>query len=78
MPARLAPAAKLTMMDRKNCECPTDSAETVRDEFDAKRPDLEKRVSDLLGASWTIDIDPKNIAPYHTDSTANQLGTVLN
>jgi hypothetical protein len=50
----------------------------VRDEFDAKRPDLEKRISDFLGASWTIDIDPKNIAPYHTDSTANQLGTVLN
>lgn len=36
----------------------------VRDGFEVSKPDLEKQISDLTGEAWTIDIEPKNIAPY--------------
>lgn len=49
----------------------------MRDEFDAKKGELETQISDLLGDVWTIDIDPKVIAPYHTKDTENNLGRVL-
>ncbi|BEJ14625.1 hypothetical protein CspHIS471_0403920 [Cutaneotrichosporon sp. HIS471] len=64
---RLPPAAKLSLMDRKN----------VRDSFDSIKPDLEKEISNMLGTAWTIDVDPKNIVPYLTNNTQGRAGDVI-
>ncbi len=51
---------------------------TVRDELDNNKADLEKQLSDLLGAAWTIDINPLAIWPYHDDGYAKEsLGSCI-
>jgi hypothetical protein len=51
----------------------------VRDEWEAKKPDLEKQLSELLGEAWTFDVNPQAIWPYATDSFAkDRLGSCLN
>jgi len=56
MPVRtvLAPAEKLPLAVRKN----------VRDEWESKRPELEKDLSTLLKVDWKIDINPAAIWVY--------------
>jgi hypothetical protein len=46
----------------------------VRDEWEAARPNLEKQLSELLGETWTVDIDPNVIYPYGDPSCKEQLG----
>jgi len=42
-----APPAKLPLLSRKN----------IRDEYDAKLPDLEKKIKDMLEEDYKSDID---------------------
>lgn len=50
----------------------------VRDEWDVKRTEFEKQLSDLLGASWKITADTKLIYANVTDeSYASRLGQVI-
>ncbi len=35
----------------------------VRDEFEVKKADFEKTLSDLMGTPWTIDINPQRHLP---------------
>lgn len=42
-----APAVKLPLLSRKN----------IRDEYDAKLPDIEKQIKDMLGEDYKSDID---------------------
>ncbi|KAK3300696.1 uncharacterized protein B0H64DRAFT_21068 [Chaetomium fimeti] len=66
--ARLPPAEKLPLALRKN----------VRDEWDNSKADLEKQLSDVLGAAWTIDVNPLAIWPYHNDGYAKEsLGSCI-
>ncbi|WOO78279.1 uncharacterized protein LOC62_02G001829 [Vanrija pseudolonga] len=66
----LAPAAKLSLVEKKN----------IRDEWDSKRPEYEAEISKLLGTEWTINVDPLIIAPYvaASDSYAGRPGDVIN
>ncbi|KAM0431009.1 hypothetical protein ACHAPT_005643 [Fusarium lateritium] len=57
--ARLPPAEKLPLAVRKN----------IRDSWENKKEEWEKKLSDLLGESWTIDIDPKTIYPYAEENS---------
>lgn len=52
----------------------------VRDEWESKRPGYEAEISKLLGADWTINVDPLIIAPYvaASDSYAGRPGDVIN
>ncbi|KAK3938769.1 hypothetical protein QBC46DRAFT_389567 [Diplogelasinospora grovesii] len=59
---RLPPAEKLSLALRKN----------VRDEWDNKKADCETQLSDILGETWTIDINPNAIWPYHNDGYAKE------
>jgi hypothetical protein len=52
--SRLPPAEKLPLVVRKN----------IRDDWDSKKGDFESRLSEVLGETWTIDIDPLQIWPY--------------
>ncbi|KAK3901010.1 hypothetical protein C8A05DRAFT_45252 [Staphylotrichum tortipilum] len=66
--ARLPPAEKLSLALRKN----------VRDEFDNNKEDLAKQLSEITGATWTIDINPLAIWPYHNDGYAKEsLGSCI-
>ncbi|KAK0624822.1 hypothetical protein B0T17DRAFT_590633 [Bombardia bombarda] len=66
--SRLPPAAKLSLAVRKN----------VRDEWDNNKEALEKQLTDLLGETWTIDIAPNAIWPYHNDGYAKEsLGSCI-
>ncbi|XWX01171.1 hypothetical protein V2A60_009197 [Cordyceps javanica] len=56
---RLPPAEKLPLAIRKD----------IRDNWESKKEENEKEISDILGEKWTIDIDPKNIYPYGTDGS---------
>ena len=50
----------------------------VRDDWENKKADFEKKLSDLTGASWTIDINPLAIWPYHNDGYAkDSLGSCI-
>ena len=50
----------------------------VRDTWETKLPDLEKQLSDVLGVSWTVDIDPKAVYPYAVEGYAKEsLGSCL-
>ncbi|KAL2136195.1 hypothetical protein VTI74DRAFT_5073 [Chaetomium olivicolor] len=65
---RLPPAEKLPLAVRKN----------VRDEWENSKGDLEKRLSELLGTAWTIDVNPNAIWPYHNDGYAKEsLGSCI-
>jgi len=65
---RLPPAEKLPLALRKN----------VRDDWENNKADLEKQLSDILGAAWTIDLNPLAIWPYHNDGYAkDSLGSCI-
>ncbi|TPX18166.1 uncharacterized protein E0L32_002675 [Thyridium curvatum] len=59
---RLPPPAKLPLAVRKN----------IRDDWESKKDDLEKQLSEVLGTAWTVDIDPAAIWPYHGDGWAKE------
>ncbi|KAF2495274.1 hypothetical protein BU16DRAFT_550109 [Lophium mytilinum] len=59
MPTVLEPAAKLPLAVRKN----------VRDKFESKKEGLEKQLSDILGETWKIDINPNAIYVYAEDNS---------
>jgi len=40
---------------------------TVRDEYEQKKEEFEKQLSEALGTTWTIDIDPKQVYAYAGD-----------
>jgi len=56
MPGR-PPVEKLPLSARKN----------IRDEWDAKKGGLEDRLTDILGAKWTFEVDPHSLYAYTTD-----------
>jgi len=52
----------------------------VRDEFDSKKPDFEKQLSDILGQKWTIDVDTAALWPYAArtnEQTLNSFGFIV-
>lgn len=53
--------------------------QSVRDEFESKKADLEKQISDILGTAWTIDINPNAIYPYAEENSyaSNSLGDCI-
>ncbi|CAK7220082.1 hypothetical protein SCUCBS95973_004036 [Sporothrix curviconia] len=66
--SRLPPADKLPLALRKN----------VRDKWEEKKPDFEKKISDALGTAWTIDINPLVLFPYATSSYGKEnLGQLI-
>ncbi|TQN72687.1 hypothetical protein CSHISOI_02761 [Colletotrichum shisoi] len=67
--SRLPPAEKLPLALRKN----------IRDEWESKREDLQKELSDVLGAEWTLsEINPSALYPYAGDGYAKQsLGSCI-
>ncbi|KAL1896735.1 hypothetical protein Sste5346_004367 [Sporothrix stenoceras] len=66
--SRLPPADKLPLALRKN----------VRDKWEDKKADFEKKISDSLGAAWTIDINPLVLYPYADGSYAkDNLGMLI-
>lgn len=42
----------------------TDFYPPVREKWDPKKPEFEEAISEILGESWTVDIDPHKIWPY--------------
>lgn len=59
---RLPPTEKLPLALRKN----------IRDEWEAKRPEFEKQISEVLGTEWTIDINPNQIHAYAKEGYAKE------
>lgn len=50
----------------------------VRDEWENKKADLEKQLSDILTVPWTVDIDPKQVYAYAGDGYAkDSLGSCI-
>ena len=74
---RLPPAEKLPLAVRKDSKSTPIEPEThglvltpiVRDNWENKKEDLEKQISNILGETWTINIDPKAIWPYGEDNS---------
>ncbi|KAM0561460.1 hypothetical protein ACHAPJ_003341 [Fusarium lateritium] len=66
---RLAPAEKLPLAVRKN----------IRDSWENTKEEREKKLSDLLGQPWTINVDPKAIYPYAEEGSwgATSLGDLI-
>ncbi|KAK2590944.1 hypothetical protein QQS21_011363 [Conoideocrella luteorostrata] len=60
--SRLPPTEKLPLAIRKD----------IRDNWEAKKADLEKVISDRLGTSWTVDINPSQIYAYAKDGYAKE------
>ena len=60
--SRLPPVEKLPLAVRKD----------LRDNWDAKKPELEKELSDILGEPWTIEVDPLQIYAYATEGYAKE------
>ncbi|KAH0441919.1 hypothetical protein CcaCcLH18_01779 [Colletotrichum camelliae] len=67
--SRLPAAEKLPLALRKN----------IRDDWESKKEDLQKELSDVLGAEWTLnDINPNELYPYAGDGYAKQsLGSCI-
>ncbi|KAL2880844.1 hypothetical protein SGCOL_003871 [Colletotrichum sp. CLE4] len=67
--SRLPPAEKLPLAVRKN----------IRDEWESKKEDLQKELSDVLGEEWTLkDINPSALYPYAVDGYAKEsLGSCI-
>ncbi|KAF6833992.1 hypothetical protein CMUS01_06353 [Colletotrichum musicola] len=70
--SRLPAADKLPLALRKNTRA-------VRDEWESKKEDLQKELSEVLGAEWTLnDIVPNELYPYAGDGYAKQsLGSCI-
>ena len=50
----------------------------VRDDYESKKPDYEKEMTETLGAEWSIVINPLAVWPYAGDSWAkDRLGSCL-
>lgn len=50
----------------------------VRDEYEQKKEELEKQLSGVLGTTWTVDIDPKQVYAYAGDGYAkDSLGACI-
>ncbi|KAG6004506.1 hypothetical protein E4U43_000720 [Claviceps pusilla] len=65
----IPPVEKLPLAVRKD----------VRDNWEAKKPDWEKKISDILRTPWTIDMDVHQIYAYATDGWAKECtGSMLN
>ncbi|KAG5995909.1 hypothetical protein E4U54_002709 [Claviceps lovelessii] len=65
----IPPVQKLPLAVRKD----------VRDNWEAKKPDWEKKISHILRTPWTIDIDVHQIYAYATDGWAKECtGSMLN
>ncbi|KAI1773770.1 hypothetical protein F4818DRAFT_421710 [Hypoxylon cercidicola] len=65
---RLPPVEKLPLALRKN----------IRDEWDNKKSDIEKQLSDALTTPWTVDVNPNQLYPYATDGYAKEsLGSCI-
>jgi hypothetical protein len=47
----------------------------VRDEWDNKKEELEKRLSDLLGEAWTFEVDPASLWPYGEENSYGKVST---
>ncbi|KAH7308544.1 hypothetical protein B0I35DRAFT_491718 [Stachybotrys elegans] len=62
---RLEPVAKLPLAVRKN----------VRDEWESKKEELEKSLSDLLGETWTLEADPASLYPYGEEGSYGKTST---
>ncbi|KAI0190696.1 hypothetical protein EV127DRAFT_388616 [Xylaria flabelliformis] len=56
--SKLPPVEKLPLALRKN----------VRDEWDAKKGEVEAKISEILGVAWTIDVNPNQIYAYSESS----------
>ncbi|KAF4774857.1 hypothetical protein HER10_EVM0004082 [Colletotrichum scovillei] len=67
--SRLPPAEKLPLAVRKN----------IRDDWENKREDFQKQLSDVLGTEWTLkDISPVALYPYAEESYAKErLGSCI-
>ncbi|KAF5139074.1 hypothetical protein E5D57_002863 [Metarhizium anisopliae] len=60
--SRLPPVDKLPLAIRKD----------VRDNYESKKDELAKKISDVLGAEWTVDINPNQIYAYAKDGYAKE------
>ena len=51
----------------------------VRDSWENTKEEREKKLSDLLGQPWTINVDPKAIYPYAEEGSwgATSLGDLI-
>ncbi|KAL7947965.1 hypothetical protein V8C42DRAFT_342952 [Trichoderma barbatum] len=58
--SRLPPVEKFSLAVRKN----------IRDEWENKKPEYEKRLSDMLGEPWKIDINLHQVCAYAQDGYA--------
>ncbi|KAK6851052.1 hypothetical protein PG990_008055 [Apiospora arundinis] len=68
MATRLPPVEKLPLALRKN----------VRDEFDNKKPEIEKELSDILTVPWTVEVNPNQVFAYAKDGYAKEsLGSCI-
>jgi len=65
---RLPPAEKLTLAVRKS----------VRDGYDSNKAKHESEISELLGETWTVDVDPLVVFPYCAEDQKARLGTIIN
>jgi len=62
------PVERLSLALRKN----------LRDNWEAKRPELESKISQLLGETWTISVNPNLLYAYaEDDSGKERLGDVI-
>ncbi|KAI1424277.1 hypothetical protein F5Y12DRAFT_715423 [Xylaria sp. FL1777] len=53
----LPPVEKLPLALRKS----------VRDDWDAKKGDIQAKITELLGVEWTIDVNPNQVYAYATE-----------
>ena len=44
----------------------------VRDNYESKKDELAKKISDVVGAEWTVDINPNQIYAYAKDGYAKE------
>ncbi|KAI1751041.1 hypothetical protein F4782DRAFT_201606 [Xylaria castorea] len=67
--SKLPPVEKLPLALRKS----------VRDDWDAKKGDVEAKISEILGVAWTIDVNPNQIYAYSESSAyaKERLGACL-
>jgi hypothetical protein len=81
---RLPPAEKLPLALRKNStlldsgKAHRTNINAVRDEWESKKGDLEKKLAGILGVEWTLDVQPNALYPYATEGYAkDSLGSCI-
>lgn len=60
--SKLPPVEKLPLALRKS----------VRDDWDAKKADVEARITEILGVPWTIEVNPNQIYAYAKSGYAKE------